>query len=66
MNDFIDRLKSWFSRDRKEVSVSKEAFHRYMQCVEEWNEHYFDDDWCTSDRGIDCKCYIDWFAEVHK
>ena len=66
MNGLLNRLRSWVCRDSQEISVSKEAVSRYIQCVEEWNEHYFDDDWCDSPRGIDCKSYIDWFADVHQ
>jgi hypothetical protein len=66
VNAVIERLRRLIGRPDPEVSVSKAALLRYFQCVDEWNEHYFDDDWCNGPRGQSCADYIDWFDEVHR
>ena len=66
MNGPLQRLRDLLNKPDPEVPVSREALAKYFACVEEWNEHYFDDDWCDSARGIDCKSYIDWFTEVYR
>ena len=66
MNGPLDRLRRLLTRADQEVSISRHSLRRCLQCVDEWNENYFDDDWCDSARGIDCKSYIDWFAEHHR
>jgi hypothetical protein len=66
VNEVLNRLKRLISRPSQEVSVSKAALLRYFECIDEWNTHYFDDEWCDGPRGIDCKSYIDWFNEVHQ
>ena len=66
MNGPLQRLRDLINKPDPEVPVSRYALAKYLECVNEWNEHYFDDDWCDSARGIDCKSYIEWFAEVYK
>ena len=66
MNALRKGLLRLIRRPDEEVSVSKAALLRYFECVDEWNTHYFDDDWCDGPRGQSCADYIDWFNEVHK
>ena len=66
MNGLLERLRRLIGRSDEEVSVSKAALLRYFQCVDEWNTHYFDDEWCDGPRGQSCADYIDWFNEVHQ
>ena len=66
MNGFVQKLWRLIAGPSEEVSVSKAALARYLSCVDEWNEHYFDDDWCDGPRGQSCADYIDWFNEVHQ
>ena len=66
MNGPLERLRRLLTGPDPEVSISRVSLQRYLQCVEEWNENYFDDDWCDSVRGVECKLYIDWFAEHHR
>ena len=66
MNAFRKGLLRFIGRSDEEVSVSKAALLKYFACVDEWNDHYFEDDWCDSARGQVCADYIDWFNEVHR
>ena len=66
MNAFREAFLRFIRRPDEEVSVSKAALLRYFECVDEWNTHYFDDDWCDGPRGQSCADYIDWFNEVHR
>tara|TARA_B100000459_G_scaffold63246_1_gene34568 strand:+ start:4074 stop:4274 length:201 start_codon:yes stop_codon:yes gene_type:complete len=66
MNGLLERLRRLIGRPNHEVSVSKEALLRYFQCVDEWNTHYFDDEWCDGPRGQSCADFIDWYDEVHR
>jgi hypothetical protein len=66
MNGPLYRLKRLIGLDPREVSISRAALLRYLECVDEWNEHYFDDEWCDGPRGRSCADYIDWFNEVHR
>lgn len=66
MNGIRERFLRFIGRSDQEVSVSKAALLKYFECVDEWNAHYFDDEWCDGPRGIDCSSYIDWFNEVHR
>ena len=66
MNGPLDRLRRLISRPEPEVSVSRASLEKYFQCVEEWNEHYFDDEWCDGPRGQACADFIDWFTENHR
>ncbi len=59
-------LLRFIRRSDEEVSISKAALLKYFECVDEWCEHYLDDDWCDGPRGVDCASYIHWFNEVHR
>ena len=63
MSGPLERLRRLIAGAGDEVSVSKAALSRYLQCVDEWNSNYFDDEWCDSPRGQTCTDYIDWFNE---
>ena len=66
VNEALNRLKRLIGLGSEEVSVSKAALLKYFECVDEWNAHYFEDDWCDGPRGQSCADYIDWFNEVHR
>ena len=66
MNDLIRKLRRFITGASAPVSISAVAFQKYLQCVEEWNTCFFDDAWCDSPRGIDCKSYIDWFHDTYE
>ena len=66
MNDLLTRLRNLIRRSDEEVSISRAALAKYFACVDEWNTHYFDDEWCESPRGQSCADFIDWFNEVHQ
>ena len=66
MSDLLKILRQVLNRPDPQVPVSRVALEKYIACVDEWNENYFDDEWCDSSRGVECKSYIDWFAEVYR
>ena len=66
VNEALNRLKRLIGLGSEEVSVSKAALLKYFDCVDEWNEHYLDDEWCEGPRGQACVDFIDWFNEVHQ
>ena len=61
MNGPLSRLRSLIRRASDEVRAITEEEDRYNQCVKEWNEHFFEDDWCDSARAAECSAYIEWF-----
>lgn len=66
MNDLIQTIRRFITGAGAPVSISDVAVQRYYQCVEEWNTSYWDDAWCDSPRGQDCKDYIDWFHDTYE
>ena len=66
MNAPIQRLRRLISRSADAVRAINEEELRYAQCVQEWNTNFHCDDWCDSDRAIECKQYIDWFTETRQ
>ena len=66
MNGPLERLRRLISGSDEKVCIRDYAVQHYLQCVDEWNAHYFEDDWCDSSRGSDCKAYIEWFQEYYR
>ena len=63
MSGPLERVKRLISRSADPLRAINEEELRYQKCMQEWNSHYFEDDWCDSDAAIECKQYIDWFEE---
>ena len=66
MNGPLERLRRLISGAADPLCVSDWAVQKYLECVDEWNNHYYDDAWCDSSRGSDCKAYIEWFQEYYR
>tara|TARA_B100001063_G_C16291536_1_gene324025 strand:+ start:33 stop:233 length:201 start_codon:yes stop_codon:yes gene_type:complete len=66
MNGPLSRLRSLIRRSADEVRAIDEEALRYQSCVQEWNQNYSCDDWCDSDRAIECKQFIEWFEETRQ
>ena len=66
MNGPLQRLRELVSRSADAVRAIHQEEVRYQECVSEWNQNYKFDDWCDSDRAIECKSYIEWFEETRQ
>ena len=66
MNGPLSRLRALVRRSSDEVRAIAEEEERYQQCLQEWNQNFACDDWCDSDRAVECRAFIEWFEETRR
>jgi len=59
----LERVKRLIARSAEPLRAINEEELRYQKCMQEWNDHYLEDDWCDSSAAEQCKSFIEWFEE---